>query len=75
MAAFNHYVFPISSSPGRGLSMAIPQPLEPFENFLMRIASQQAGKKEVVGYIRNLISKQDARQLLDIRNRLKVIAL
>ena len=75
MAAFQRYVFPVSSSSASSTLQPMPQPIEPFENFLMRLASQQAGKKDIVGYIRNLMSKQDAKQLLDIRQRLKTIAL
>ena len=74
MAAFKQYVFPVSSSASSGVYQQGPQPIEPFEIFLMRLASEQAGKKELVGYIRNLMSKQDAKQLLDIRQRLKTIA-
>jgi len=75
MASFKQYIFPVSSSSHGGAYQPYPQVIEPFEIFLMRLSSGQAGKKDVVGYIQSLMVRQDAKQLLDIRQRLKTIAL
>jgi hypothetical protein len=74
MASFRQYIFPVSSASSSSATNPLMQYVEPFEMFLMRLTCGQAGKADVVSYIQTLIARQDAKQLLDIRQRLKVIA-
>ena len=73
MSSFRQYTFPVRTSQHGSGSQYGCEAIEPFDYFMQRVICGMAKKKDIVGYIMNLIARQDAQILSSIKTRLDSI--